>query len=148
MFNDFDLFLNKSNSFFEKNLTTYVYTTQKDAFLVHNFNNFFSDITGFYKPNLTVIFFYRFFNCKPYILLFDVSSTRTIKVGDNWVFREFNEFFGKIFLTYSDNRSLLLDYNANYQPLSKFFPHTGSKEIYFNYSYLDCEWVDVNHIEL
>jgi len=64
------------------------------------------------------------------------------------MFREFNEFFYKLFFIKNDNRNLLLDYNCAALPLSKTYPTTGTNEVVFSFNTSKLGFINVNLIEL
>jgi len=64
------------------------------------------------------------------------------------MFREFNEFFYKLFFIKNDNRNLLLDYNCAALPLSKTYLTTGTNEVVFSFNTSKVSFINVNLIEL
>lgn len=142
-------------SFFQKNIN-YVSSTSSLSLVgtnstFHLFSNsfalFFSDLTGFYKNQLTIHSFFRVgFLFRPLSLFFIPGLS--IQVSSNWVFREFNEFFSNVFVGFADKRNVLLDYRLQVKPLTKGFVSSGTEEIYYSTKLLGMGWSQTSYVEL
>lgn len=142
---DLDIFFSKK--FFNKQGLNYTSISNNSFFLHKNifFSSFFVDMSGFYKNYLCAFVFSREgFLFKPFILLF--KPFKFFGSDNNWVFREFNEFFVDCFLGLSDKRNILLDYRLQEKPLSKNF--TGFFEVNFNPVVMDVACSRSSFVEL
>ena len=140
-------FLNKL--YFKKNQNHLIVATGSNIFTYLNnlrSYNLVLDVVGYDSKNSFFSLILR--NNKFLLSSWFFSSNQFYHVFDNWMFREYNEFFSNIFLTYSDNRNLLLDYNIQYKPLKKNFPTIGLEEVYYDFSKGFICYVSLNSIEL
>lgn len=141
-------FLN--NVFFKKTQQTITITTGSNVFTYLNnlrSNFLVLDVVGVDNTNRFFgIVFRDTINYNLNLWLF--SSKINYQIHDNWMFREYNEFFLNIFKTTSDNRNLLLDYNISYKPLKKNFPTIGFEEVYYDFSSGFIKYVKLNSVEL
>ena len=141
-------FLN--NVFFKKTQQTITLTTGSNVFTYLNnlqSNFLILDIVGVDSTNSFFGVIFRDTNNYNLCLWF-FSAKVKYSVHNNWMFREYNEFFSTIFKTTSDNRNLLLDYNISYKPLKKNFPTIGFEEVYYDFSNGFIKYTKLNSIEL
>lgn len=98
------------------------------------------DLTAIHFPmkSLSILPIYIFtYYTKQVLLLTLIKKFATIFTASKNYFsaliteRECYEMYGIIFSGHIDLRKLLLDYNANYNPLLKYFPLTGFSQIYY-----------------
>ena len=139
-------FFKKNNFFFNQNFFLFLNKNFLN-FLIFLKNKFiWLDTSGFFLNKLLIFVSVRDFFKKSQIN-FIFLPTLT-KVFSNWMFREFNEFFKKIFFLKNDNRNLLLNYNTSQKPLLKSFPKSGFNEVIFNFEQSSLTFTNVNFIEL
>ena len=151
MFSDFNVIFNKIG-YSNKNFSQIFFVKINSLPIFSLFySTFFSDLSGIFKKNLTVYSLYRTsYLYKPFLIQSPVFLGASIvsNTNTNWVYREFNEFFGQVFLSINDQRNLLLDYKNRSYPLHKSYPCTGFQEINFCLSSLDVAWSEANYVEL
>lgn len=97
-----------------------------------------SDLTAIHYPtknlSLTIVYIYTIFKKQMLLtsLIKNHSNVHTASLDYRSAIvaeRECYEMFGVFFEKHEDLRKLLLDYNANYNPLLKSFPVTGYSQI-------------------
>ena len=139
-----------NNIYVKKNQNNLILTSGSNLFTYLNnlkSKNLFLDIVGVdsHKKFFSIVFRD---NVSYSLQLWFFTTNKSYTVFNNWMFREYNEFFSTIFHTSSDNRNLLLDYNVLYKPLKKNFPTIGFEEVYYNFSNGFISYVKLNSIEL
>jgi hypothetical protein len=139
-------FFKKNNFFFNQNFFLFP-NNDFLVFLVFLKNRFiWLDTSGFFLKKLLVFISIRDFFKKNQINF--VFTPLLTKVFSNWMFREFNEFFKKVFFLKNDNRNLLLNYSTSQKPLVKSFPKSGFTEVIFSFEQSSLISINTNFIEL
>jgi len=130
------------NLFFKNEINYHLnFLVENSAIDTLNYIDFWSNLIELNStPRILVYYILYFYTLKSRFTLFVynhensfVESLEKIYKNALWLERESSEMYGINYRNKSDNRSLLLDYSRNENPMLKDFPTEGWEDIFYDF---------------